>query len=171
MLGAVVGAAGIFYSVGKSEDEYIMFPRKSFIEYGDGFRLEGSLVGEGEDRPINGFLRIECQRGNELCEMISVNQISGNFVSNFWEDSLRVEEWSDTTVRLTSRIQPDEPLKTCNYFEIRIDLATETATYTRIPSPNPDENCTNVFGSNAQTMQWRIDDGYRTQELDRLLAD
>ena len=164
-LGLVLGAVGILFWTASNEQKYMTFPQKGFINFGDGFQLRGSLVGEGKNKPINGYMKITCERGESFCDLISIDQIGPKQLGDFWQELLRVEEWTDTTVRLSSRLRPDAPVEACNYYEIRVNLADETATYTRIPSPTFDDDCKEFYGSNGETLQWRIDDGYRWQEM------
>nr|WP_137676508.1 hypothetical protein [Parerythrobacter lutipelagi] len=164
VVGALLGAIGMTYWFAEHDkDRVIMFPSKILSNFGEGFRLEGSLIGEGENRPINGMLRIDCYKSGD-CRMLSVDQLSEDSVSFIHEDNLRVESWDGDVVRLTSFQRGRPPSsQPCNYFEIRVDFSTEDAAYTRIPNKNATNSNCSMFLD--ETLQWRIDDGYAHQRF------
>ena len=157
-LGVVGTAIAAAWFVKKVEDEPVMFPGKSVYDGGDSYHFEGSIYGTGEDAPVNNFISAWCFQATMECEVTTIDDLSsagfGNFVGSPFEDRIKVRSWGEREIVADSH---GKDPKQCNWYEIKIDRATEEIAYTRIPNKNPDR--VTCEGLTPKVFRWRIDNG------------
>lgn len=154
----VAGGAGAWL-VHKAETTPVMFPSKNVYDGGNSYHFEGSLYGTGEDRPVNGFMSAWCWQERAECDITTIDDISGGGVSHFvsapYEETIKVRKWGRREIVADS--QGKDP-RQCNWYEIKIDRATEEVTYTRIPNKEPTSEVCKDY--TKRVMRWRVDNGY-----------
>lgn len=153
VLGAAV-AAGLL--IKKVEEQPVMFPGKTVYDGGSTYHFEGSIYGTGEDAPVNNYISAWCHQATMECEVLTMNEISigSTFVGSPVEDTIKVRLWNEREIVADS--QGKDPGQ-CNWYEIKIDRATEEIAYTRIPNKNP--NPATCEGLTPKVYRWRIDNG------------
>ena len=135
----------------------IRFPSKTVYVSKDYVSFAGSIVGENRATQ-NGTVTGECYRELGVCRLYSINQIGHRQTGQIYSDTIQIREWNDKVLRAdTQGTNPNQ----CNYFEIRIYLATEDISYTRIPQKK-DGNCADY---ESKVFNWKIDDSYSWQRL------
>lgn len=157
-LGLAVGVIGTLVTAGwlmrKVDEQPVMFPGKNVYDAGDSYHFEGSIYGAGEDAPINNFVSAWCRQATMECELISIDALDGTYVGAPYENTIKVRSWGEREIVADS--QGTDPGQ-CNWFEIKIDRATEEIAYTRIPNKNPNrEICKEMT---EKVYRWSIDNG------------
>lgn len=155
-VGAVLaGGAGV-YLLEQQGTFPVRFPAYHLMDLGNYVRLEGSLYGEGEDRPVNNFYSIQCWEERQECRVASVDEIGRNHVGLFVEETLPATVWNDAVIEVSSK-ELAMSGNACNFYEIEIDRSEKTATYVRRPNENAEASCAAQF--EEKVMRWRFDNG------------
>jgi len=125
-------------------------------------RVTGSVVGSDRreaDRPINNGVVMTCWRPDKTCNYLQINEIGTNHVGEPIVETLYVRKW-DTAELVADSLDLSSEFDGCNYYAIRVLLASKEVTYTRLPNPKSDKKrCASLFKDSKPLRQWRIADG------------
>ena len=150
LAGFVVAAAMGYWFVSEEQNEKMLFPRMQVMNLGDYARVSGSVVGEGKEE-ATGYSHWSCWKPRMACEVISLSEVGHNHVALYDPENVAVTEWTDRYITINSR--SDDPNQ-CNYYEVKADFVTETASYTRFPK-SIEGNCAML---DQRIYNWRLAD-------------
>lgn len=149
LLAGVIG----FWLLQKEQEENVLFPSMQIYSLGDYAKISGSIVGEGKEDATE-YSVWTCFKSVMTCEVVTVSQVAHNHVSIFDPETVRVVEWGDRSLTINS--ETDDP-KQCNYYEVKADFETQTASYTRFPKSSVD-NCAML---EQRIFNWRLADSLK----------
>lgn len=146
MLAALLG----YWIYIEEQNEHLLFPRMEVLAIGDYARIAGSIVGEGKEE-ATGFTSWECSKTEMRCDAVTVDEVGHNHVALYDAETVAITEWTEDGLTINSKnADPNQ----CNYYEVRADFSTKTASYTRFPK-SAEGNCAML---DQRIYNWRLAD-------------
>lgn len=168
-LGALLIGVPAVWLISKIDGQPIMFSRAYVGVQPDYVRVTGSVVGDDrleKDRPVNNGMVMTCWRPDKTCRYVQMNELGSNHVGEPVEETLYVRKWDDVEL-VADSLDLSSQFNGCNYYEIRVLLKAEEATYTRLPNPKADKaRCNELFKDSKPLRQWRIGNGKAWSEYE-----
>lgn len=129
---------------------HMIFPKMEVIALGDYAKVAGSIVGEGKET-ATGFTSWECSKSEMRCDAVTVDEVGHNHVALFDAETVAVTEWTENGLTIDSETaDPNQ----CNFYEVKADFSTQTASYTRFPK-SAEGNCSML---DQRIYNWRLAD-------------
>lgn len=150
------GAAWVIYQI---EKQPIMFPSKVVTDFGNQFWFEGSIYSadKSDNRPVNNLIHGRCYQDRMECDLKTVDQIGNKQVGSMWEETIPIRSWDKRKI-VADSLGLSAMEEQCNWYEIRVDRATENIAYNRYPNPKAKPECSKF--SSERIFRWKIDNGY-----------
>ena len=152
VLGFVAAAGAGFWLLEEEYTKNVLFQRSQIYKLGDYAHISGSIVGEGKEE-ATGYSLWECSKAAMACDVVTVEAMSHNQVHLYPSERVRVSEWGERFITINSRT--DDP-EQCNFYEIKADFETNSASYTRFPK-SAEGRCATL---DQRIYNWRLADSF-----------
>ena len=170
LVGALLIGAPAVWLIAKLENQPVMFGRAYVGVQPDYVRVTGSVIGDDKfekDRPVNNGMVMTCWRPDKTCHYLQMNELGAHNVGEPVDETLYVRKW-DGSELVADSLDLSSEFNGCAYYEIRILLKSQQATYNRLPNPKAVKaRCDSLFPGSQPIRQWRIGNGKAWSEYDK----
>ena len=154
---AICMAVGACDATNPELKEDVVFPPKRFYDGGDAVSFAGSIVGNGNDGPVNNQISGWCYRKLMQCDTVIQFELRHNALGDLHWETIPVRKWGDHQIVVDTKGKDSSQVF---WYEIKIDRNTQEIDYIRIPNSLPDSGALDVSTNwDRRVKHWRIDEG------------